>query len=131
MTKKIVKRYSTAFKQQIAKEYEEGASISALQKKYGITGSETIKRWVDKYSRKGIRHKLMYIQSPEERNQLQKCKEKISQLEKAVAQLTLEKLMLEATLATAEKEMGIEVKKNGVRKLSKKLTSVTKRKETV
>ena len=131
MTKKIVKRYSIAFKQQIVKEYEEGASVSALQKKYGITGSETIKRWVEKYSRKGIRYKLMYIQSPEERNQLQKCKEKISQLEKAVAQLTLEKLMLEATLATAEKEMGIEVKKNGVRKLSKKLTSVTKRKETV
>lgn len=131
MTKNIVKRYSTAFKQKIVKEYEEGESINALQNKYGITGNTTIKRWVEKYSRKGIRHKLMYIQSPEEREEIQKYKERIEQLEKAVAQLSLDKLMLEATLTTAEKEMDVEVKKNIVHKSSKKPTSRDKGGESV
>ncbi|MFC1997328.1 sulfatase-like hydrolase/transferase [Chloroflexota bacterium] len=37
MTKKIVKRYSEAFKRQVASEYENGDNVDDLQKKYAFT----------------------------------------------------------------------------------------------
>jgi len=113
MTKTIIKKYSTAFKKQVVQEYEDGATLYELDKKYGITGRTTIKKWVQKYSRKGLRHKLMVIQTPEEQNETKELKKKIAQLEKAVAQLTLDKLMLESTLEVVEEELGELPKKSG------------------
>ena len=113
MTKTIIKKYSTAFKQQIVNEYEDGASIRSLKSKYAIGGNNTIKQWIGKYSRQGLRHQLMVIQNPEEQSEVNKLKEKIAQLEKAVAQLTLDKLMLESTLEIIEEELGEIPKKSG------------------
>jgi len=114
--KVVVKRYSIAFKQQVVKEYEAGASISELRAKYGIGGSTTIQKWVAEYGREGLRHKLLVIQSPEEQNQTKMLKERIGQLEKLVAQLSLDKLMLESSLAEAESRLGEDVKKNSAAK---------------
>lgn len=113
MTKTIIKKYSTAFKQQIVNEYEDGSSIRSLKSKYAIGGNNTIKQWIGKYSRQGLRHQLMVIQNPEEQSEVNKLKEKIAQLEKAVAQLTLDKLMLESTLEIIEEELGEIPKKSG------------------
>jgi len=44
MTKKIVKRYSEAFKRQVASEYENGDNVDDLQKKYAFTARTHI--WV-------------------------------------------------------------------------------------
>jgi len=118
MTKTIIKRYSTAFKQQIASEYEQGTGISSL------------KRWVQEYGRQGLRHRMMVIQHPEEQDEVKKLKEKISQLEKAVADLTLDKLMLESTLEVVEKELGELPKKSGVQRSSSKPSSDVDLKDT-
>ena len=112
MEKQVVKRYSLAFKKQVVKEYEEGASLTELQKKYGIKGSMTIKRWVDQYSKEGVRHKLMVIQRPEEQEEVKYLRDRNAQLEKVVAQLTLDKVMLESTLKVAEGKLGVELKKS-------------------
>jgi len=42
MTKTIIKKYSTAFKQQVVNEYEKGSSIRSLNTKYAIGGNNTI-----------------------------------------------------------------------------------------
>jgi len=130
MTKTIIKKYSTAFKQQVVNEYEKGSSIRSLNTKYAIGGNNTIKQWIEKYSRQGLRHKLMVIQTPGEQEEVKKLKEKIVQLEKAVAQLTLDKMMLEATLDTVEEELGEDPKKNGVRQSSNGYTDAAENKET-
>jgi len=130
MTKTIIKRYSTAFKQQIASEYEQGTGISSLKAKYGIGGNGTIERWVQEYGRQGLRHRMMVIQHPEEQDEVKKLKEKISQLEKAVADLTLDKLMLESTLEVVEKELGELPKKSGVQRSSSKPSSDVDLKDT-
>ena len=109
----IMKRYSQAFKQEVVREYEAGASINELRKKYGIGGGSTIQVWIERYGREGTRHKLIVIQSPQEQNQVKVYKERASQLEKVVAQLTLDKLMLTASLDEAEARLGESVKKNG------------------
>ena len=49
MKKERIKRYSEAFKHQVVREYEAGASARWLMQKYGIGGDSTIKRWVHQY----------------------------------------------------------------------------------
>lgn len=112
MTKQVYKRYSEAFRIQVVREYEAGASMSFLQTKYGIRGKTTISKWIKKYSIQGIRHQFMVIQTPEEQDQMKVLQERNKQLEKLVAQLSLDKLMLESTLEVVQREYGIDVKKN-------------------
>lgn len=107
----IVKRYSLAFKQSIVREYEKGASLTFLQKKYGIASRTTIERWVEKFGRFGTRHKLMVIQQPEEQNKFTEMETRIAELEHALAQAELDRLMLTACLEVAEKDFGVDVKK--------------------
>ncbi len=58
----------------------------------------------------------MVIQNPQEQNQVKVLKERMAQLEKVVAQLTLDKLMLEVSLAEAEAQLGEPVKKKDAAK---------------
>ena len=115
MTKKNVKRYSEAFKRQVVSEYEAGASISDLQKKYGITGAETIPRWIKQYARQGFRHELIRIQTAEEADRVKELEEQVQELEQALGKVVLEKLKLESILEELEETYGVEVKKNAVR----------------
>jgi transposase-like protein len=111
MEKVTIRRYSLAFKQAVVREYEAGESMCSLRRKYGINGMPTIKRWVEQYGLQGTRHKLMVISSPDEQSEVVKLKERIAQLEKALAQTTLDNLMLKATLEVAEQKYGITPKK--------------------
>ena len=112
MKTRAMKRYSEAFKLQVVSEYESGQSVRALQHKYGITGNGTIERWVRKYGHAGLRHELVVIQRSEERGRENRLKDRIKELESAVAQLTLEKIVLESSLEEAEKLLGVDIKKN-------------------
>ena len=105
-------RYSEAFKKQVVKEYEAGASTYRLRQKYGIKGGSTISTWVKKYGREGSRYELMVMQKPEERERIKQLEKRIQELEKALAQVTLDKLMLESLVEVIEEEEGGEVKKN-------------------
>ena len=111
MQKTLIKRYSEAFKPQVVCEYEEGGSSHGLREKYGIHGGNTLRGWLKKYAREGVRHKLLLIQSPEEQEQVKQLKSRTSQLEKLVAQLMLDKVMLETTLQVAEAQLGVDFKK--------------------
>jgi transposase-like protein len=127
MAEKIYKRYSMAFKKHIVASYEAGTSINALTQRYGITGATTIKRWVAQYGREGIRHKMVIIQHPEEQNQLRELQAELKQMKELVAKLSLEKFVLECTLAVAEEDLGYEVKKKIPIGLSNKPEPTTKR----
>jgi len=61
--KQIIKRYSLAFKKQVVEEYEAGASPSALRRRYGLGSTHMVVQWVEQYTREGVRHKLMIIQT--------------------------------------------------------------------
>ena len=123
MTKEVIKRYSMAFKQHIVREYESGATVYELQKRYGITGNGTIQRWVESYAREGLRLKVMRIQHIDEQDRVKELEAQVKELESALAQVTLDKIMYQAMVEVAEKEYGLDLKKKGVRRSSKKLTS--------
>lgn len=121
MSSPIVKRYSIAFKRQVVSEYESGLSQYHLHKRYGMSYS-SLDRWIKTYSRSGFRHKQMYIQKPAERDRIKVLEARIATLEQALAQATLDKMMLETIIEVAEEEEGIAFKKNTVRKSSAAFT---------
>lgn len=112
MAKIAIRRYSEAFKKQVVREYEEGASATGLREKYGIKGRSTVNRWVQQYGREGSRYTLMVIQKPEEQQRVKALEQRVQELERALAQVTLDKLMLESLVEVIEEEEGIAVKKN-------------------
>lgn len=127
MEKIAIRRYSEAFKKQVVREYEAGASASSLREKYGIKGRSTINTWLKKYGREGSRYKLMVIQKPEEQARVKELEKRVQELERALAQVMLDKLMLESLVEVIEAEEGVEVKKNiGRRSLSERNTKLRK-----
>lgn len=112
MEKQAIKRYSQAFKQQVVREYEGGTSVYHLLQKYGIGAHETVKRWVERYGRAGYRSELVVIQTVEDQLEVQAMKQRISELEKALADKVLENQMLKATVEAASQTLGIDLKKN-------------------
>jgi transposase-like protein len=111
MERMYVKRYSQAFKLQVVREYEAGASVRNLMQKYGIGSTTTVKGWVKQFGPSGFRHEVAYIQSAADHEHVQAMKGRIAALESALAQSTLDNRMLTATLAVASEELGIDLKK--------------------
>jgi transposase len=111
MTHKI-KRYSEGFKRVVVSEYETGSELPALQKKYGIRGSNTIPRWIRQYGSQGFRHELIRIQTTQEVNQIKELEQQVEELQHALGRVTLEKLRLESTLEVLSERAEEQVKKN-------------------
>lgn len=112
------KKYSEAIKRQVVSEYEAGSSISEVNRKYGITGGQTVQNWIKKYAKEGLRHRYIRIQQIEEINQVKALEKRIKELEQALGKTTLEKLKLESIVEELEETYGLnQVKKNAVRSL--------------
>jgi transposase-like protein len=123
MEKRIEKRYSRAFKQFIVDEYEKGESVMKLRMRYGIGGDHTITRWVSQYGREGVRHKLMRIQHPSEQDQVKELEARMRELEAALAQASVDRLMYESMVKVAEEKYGIDLKKVSAGRSSRRPTA--------
>lgn len=93
---KTIKRYSDAFRRQVVAEYEAGGTIAQLQKKYGITGGQTIQTWIKKYAREGLRHDLVRIQIADEINRIKELEDQVQELEQALGRVMLDRIKLES-----------------------------------
>ncbi len=112
MAKRVYKRYSEAFRIQVVREYEQaGMSLNQLRQRYGVS-NRTLKKWIAKYSTQGLRYKIMTIQTPEERDRVKVLEAENARLKALVADLMLEKAILESTVAVIEEAYDIDVKKN-------------------
>ncbi len=109
---KTIKRYSDAFRRQVVAEYEAGSSIAQLQKKYGITGGQTIQAWIKKYAREGLRHDLVRIQIAEEIDRIRELEKQVQELEQALGKVTLEKIALQSVVDELLGEDRQALKKN-------------------
>ncbi len=108
MSKKQQRRvYSEAFKRMVVQEYEQGASVSELMRKYDIGGAHTIKHWVQKYGRQPYRTETVYIHTADDLDHVRRLEKQVQELKALVADLTLENRMLRAALEVA----GIDPKK--------------------
>lgn len=109
---KTIKRYSDAFRRQVVTEYEDGATISQLQKKYGITGGQTIQTWIKKYAREGLRHDLVRIQIADEINRIEELEDQVQELEQALGKVMLDRIKLESIVEELMAEDKDGIKKN-------------------
>ncbi|NPA27104.1 MAG: transposase [Chloroflexi bacterium] len=57
-------RYSEAFKRHVVAEYEQGATVTELMRRYNIHSHGTIKRWVERYGKKPYRIQTVFIARP-------------------------------------------------------------------
>lgn len=118
--KRTQKDYSMSFKLSVVREYETSQiSLSALERKYGIQGSHTVKRWIEKYGIFDKEHKSHHPMEKSKDQQLLELEQKIkllerknARLEKELEQKDMKADFFDMMIDIAEKEYKIDIRKN-------------------
>lgn len=111
MEPKTVIRYSTAFKQQVVRDLEAGrfASFRQAMEHYGIRGNGRIQNWLREYGKEHLCGRVIRVEKPNEKDQIQQLKKKIKQLEQALGRTQADKVLNETFLEIACEELGQDV----------------------
>ena len=107
--------YSLAFKLQVVEEVEKGElSYKQSQRKYGIQGSSTVLVWLRKHGRLNWkkRNPMKGKETPQE---------EIRRLKKELRRSETDKKILQIAIDVAERELGIEIRKKYLAKLSERV----------
>jgi transposase-like protein len=118
-------RYSEAFKLNVVRELENGRFTSRQEASefYGINGAETVKRWLRQYGKDHLIQRIVRVEMPQERDQIKSLKRRIRQLEKALAEATVDEVYARAQFEVACKELGVTDLEAFKKKLDEKLSS--------
>ena len=111
--KRTQKNYSLAFKLQVVEEVEKGEeTYKQAQRKYGIQGRSTVLVWLRKHGRLNWkkRNPMKGKETPQE---------EIRRLKKELRRAETDKKILQITIDVAERELGIDIRKKYLAKLSK------------
>lgn len=112
--KRTQKNYSLAFKLQVVEEVEKGEyTYKQAQRKYGIQGRSTVLVWLRKHGR------LNWQKRNPMKNKLTPAEE-IRKLKRELERVKKDKEILQVTIDVAERELGIEIRKKYLAKLSNK-----------
>jgi len=111
MNQRVIVRYSIGFKLQVVNQLESDrfSSICEAKGHYGISGADTIQRWLRKYGRNELCPKVVRVEKPNEKNQILELKKQIRQLKEALGQTQAEKVIGEEFLKIACEKMGLDV----------------------
>jgi transposase len=103
--KKTQKDYSLAFKLQVVDEIEKGLiTYKQSQKKYGIQGRSTVLVWLRKHGTLGWNSKTTMNNKPTPKKQ-------ISELEKKIKRLEMEKEILNRAIDIADEMLNSDIRK--------------------
>jgi transposase len=98
-------RYSTAFKMQAVREVERGEICAlAVERKYGITGSGTVNRWVRQLG-SGEYGKVIRVEKADEVNEAARLRIQLRRAKEALADAHMELALEKAFLAVACEQM--------------------------
>lgn len=101
-------RYSEAFKIQVVRQLDSGQmSMRGIRIKYGIKGAHTVRLWVRKYGN-GNYGKVIRVEKPKEIDEKVQLKKRIRQLERALANATLDLAIEREYTAIACEQAGVE-----------------------
>jgi len=103
-------RYSEAFKLQVLREIEAGRfeTRGAAYRAYGIRGQGTIERWAVKYGKNHLVGKVVRVETAKEVSELKRLRQRVKDLEKALADERLGHMLSQAYLEIACETAGIE-----------------------
>jgi len=106
-------RYSISFRQKVVKEIEEeGLTIQAAKRRYGIGGGQTIQRWIRKFGKYPLLEKIVRVETMGDKDQVKKMQEEIRKLKLALADSLMAQKCLEAVIKEADKEYKTDLKKS-------------------
>ena len=111
MSKRVILRYSQAFKRQVVAEIESGRfrSMQDAGDHHGIKGATTIRDWVRRFGKSEILTKVVRVEQIGEVDQLLVLRRQIQRLETALGQTQAQSLLNEQYLKLACERMGEEV----------------------
>jgi len=118
-------RYSESFKLHVISEIESGAlTIEGARRRYGITGGETVQKWLCHYGKNHLLGKVVRVERPEEKDRVKELEAKVRELESALAQSQVKLFAYESLIDVAEKHYKADFKKNfGVKRSANVLKS--------
>jgi transposase-like protein len=109
---KVIIRYSISFKQKVVNEIEkEGLSRQEAMRRYGISGGETIKKWLIKFGKYHLLNKVVRIEMKGEKDRVKELEAEIKKLKIALADTTLAKVALESLIEVVDEHYKTDVKK--------------------
>jgi transposase len=109
---KIRRTFSEELKRKIVKEFESGkVRISELCRAYDISDT-SIYNWVKKYSPYTQRGEQIIVESKSETRRVLELSKKTSELERVIGQKQITIEYLEKVISLANKELGVDLKKN-------------------
>ena len=110
--RRTVKKYSESFKLAIVSEVEKGNSINSVKERYGITGGETIQKWIKRYGRNELLNKKVIIMTTKEVDELARLRKELKELKLMYADLAIDHKCSEMIIKLADETMGLDLKKN-------------------
>lgn len=114
MERRVVKRYSIAFKQKVVSQIETGElTIAEAQRRYNLGKGATVYSWLKQFGKHYGQTKIMRVENPGEVDRVKQLEAEKQELESALAQAHLKILCLESTLEVAEEEYGASKKNSG------------------
>ena len=113
--RKIILRYSEAFKRKVVEEIENGRLTQAEAKgKYGLKHATTIHRWIKQLGKNHLLSRTVRIEMPDEKQPqeiIKKLQAEKQQLESALAKTQLKLICMESLVEVAEEHYQIDIKK--------------------
>lgn len=103
-------RYSKAFQQQVVREIETGrfSGVHQARMHYEIGGCGTINQWMKKFGKNPVMTKVVRVEKQSETDELKRLRERVRQLESAVADQYLEHEIDKSYLEIACERAGID-----------------------
>jgi transposase len=105
----ISRRYSEAFKLQVVRELESGklANIADANRRYGISGGETVRGWLRKYGKEHLLPRMIRVETPSEKDRVRELKKENERLKKTLAETHMKAVLYESWLEVACEEFGV------------------------
>ena len=107
--KRVVVRYSEAFKRKVIGELESGmlGSVTEAQRRYGISGSQTVRKWVMRLGGNHLLGKVVRVEIPDEKQEVETLRRQVRDLEHALAHTRMKELLAQAQFEVLCERQGI------------------------
>lgn len=120
--KRTQKDYSYSFKLQVVQQVERGElGIKAAQRKYGIQGDGTVRKWLEKHGNFDLENKSRLPMSESREAKLLELEQKVKLLEKQkkrleyqVGQADKKAIIFDIMIDLAEKEYNVPIRKKSL-----------------
>jgi hypothetical protein len=107
----------------VVDELEKGGlkTIAEARERYGISGGNTVQLWLKKFGKNHLRNKVVEVKTPDDIDQIQVLKKRVSELEKTLARTQVRAVLNESFYEVICEEHGITDPEAHKKKLESKL----------